>query len=151
MNPVPSVHTARRVTARAVARWLLLVAVAAGIFGMHALTAEDTGHGHGVLPVASSAATGHAGMNPDAAVFAPDPGGFQTVAGGAGHGGDTAIMAGCLLFLVVGAAALIAALLQALRGSARAAADRVAAAAITGVRGRGPPPRPRVALCVIRT
>lgn len=151
MNPVPSAHTARRVIARAVARWLLLVAVAAGVFGMHALTAEDTGHGHGVLPVASGPAADHAGMNPAAAaVSAFDPGGFQTVAGDAGHGGDTATMAGCLLFLVVGAAALIAALLRALRSSDRAAADR-AAAALTGVRRRAPPRRPRVALCVIRT
>jgi hypothetical protein len=43
---------------RSAARLLLLGAVLAGIFGMHALTAHDAGAGHGALPMTGPAAHG---------------------------------------------------------------------------------------------
>jgi hypothetical protein len=143
------------------ARWALLAAVLAGLFGMHVLTAEDGSSRHGGLPMIG--ASGHADMtgsavSPDepmpvvmdavgnlrgiAAVFAADLG---------SGGGDHGAMAGCILFLVVGGAALIFALLRHPRGGGIPGLGRLAGTAVTDVRRRGPPGRwPRFALCVIR-
>jgi len=139
------------------ARLMLLGAVLAGLFGMHVLTADDGSSRHGALPMIST--TGHADMTgpapspaaamsmalgslPGAAVLAVDPG-----SGGDGHGA----MAGCILFLVVGGAALILLLLRYRAGSGTAGLGRFAGIAVTDMRRRGPPDRwPRLALCVIR-
>ena len=115
------------------ARLALLVAVLAGLFGMHVLTAEDGSGRHGGLPMIST--SGHADMTVPApsadpmpvvmdavgslpgiaAVLSADPG-----AGGVDHGA----MAGCILFLVVGGAALIL-LILCWSGSAGAKGRRV--------------------------
>ena len=58
-------------------------------------------------------------------------------------------MAGCILFLAIGAAALIAALRRSVRNADSTGFGRVIAA-IAGFQRRGPPHRPRVALCVTR-
>jgi len=143
-----------------VRRWLLLGAVIAGIFGMHVLTAEDGTSRHGALPMISTAGhadmTGHdpqlasarplavdaaVGMAGVAAVTAADP----------GSGGDHGAMAGCILFLAVGAAALILVLLRLRGGPGLAGIGRFAGTAVSDMRRRGPPGRwPRFALCVIR-
>jgi len=135
----------------------LLGAVLAGLFGMHVLTADGGSGPHGALPMIGT--TGHADMTgpapspaaatsmdaldslPAAAVLAVDPG-----SGGDGHGA----MTGCILFLVVGGAALIL-LLRYRAGSGPAGLGRFVGIAVTDMRRRGPPGRwPRVALCVIR-
>lgn len=155
------------VALRLLIRGLLLASVLSGIFGMHVLTADDGGTGHGALPVISAA--GHDGMTePDAAtstatgaitasaentggapllvaaaaVLAPDPG------SGMGHGA----MTGCILFLAAGAAALLAALLRQRRITGSTGPGRFARTALTDLRRRGPPGRyrSRAALCVIR-
>ena len=140
------------------ARVTLLGAVLAGLFGMHVLTADGGSGQHGALPMIST--TGHADMTgpapspaaamsmvavgslPGAAVLAVEPG-----SGGDGHGA----MAGCILFLVVGGAALILLLLRYRAGSGTAGLGRFVGIAVTDMRRRGPPGRwPRLALCVIR-
>ena len=150
-RPARRLLTAARVT--------LLGAVLAGLFGMHVLTADGGSGHHGALPTIS--APGHADMTGPApspaatmsmvalggvsgvAVLAVDPG-----SGGDGHGA----MAGCILFLVVGGAALILLLLLRYRaGSGTAGLGRFVGIAVTDMRRRGPPGRwPRLALCVIR-
>lgn len=140
------------------ARVTLLGAVLAGLFGMHVLTADGGTGPHGALPMIST--TGHADMTghapspaaamsmvalgnlPGAAARAAVPG-----SGGDGHGP----MAGCILFLVVGGAALILLLLRYRAGSGTAGLGRFVGIAVTDMRRRGPPGRwPRLALCVIR-
>ena len=142
------------------ARLALLAAVLAGLFGMHVLTAEDGSSGHGALPMIST--SGHPSMTPahspadpmsvvmDAmstlpgttAVLSADPG-----AGGVGHGA----MAGCILFLVIGGAALILLLLRLRGGQWATGLGRFAGIAVSDMRRRGPPGGwPRLALCVIR-
>lgn len=152
-RPARRLLTAARVT--------LLVAVLAGLFGMHVLTADGGNGRHGALPMIGTAghdtmtdhdssptttrpmSTDALGSVPGAAVLAVDPG-----SGGEGHGA----MAGCILFLVVGGAALILLLLLRYRaGSGTAGLGRFVGIAVTILRRRGPPGRwPRLALCVIR-
>jgi len=112
---------------------MLLGAVLAGLFGMHVLTADGDNGRHGALPMIGTA--GHDTMTdhhssrttsppksmdalgglPGAAVLAVDPG-----SGGDGPGA----MAGCILFLVVGGAALILLLLRYRAGSGTAGLGR---------------------------
>ncbi len=123
-----------------VARWVLLVAVIAGVFGMHVLTAGD-GPGHGMLPMA--AASDHHGHE-----VMPSPPDQVSAAGAPASGHED--MTGCILFLVVGGAAL---LLLALARSAVANGTGTGPAAHRPFdpRRRGPPGgRPRIALSVIR-
>lgn len=140
------------------ARVTLLGAVLAGLFGMHVLTADGGSGRHAALPMIGT--TGHAdmtgpapsptaamsmdalGSRPDAAGLTVNPG-----SGGDGHGA----MAGCILFLVVGGAAMILLLLRYRAGSGTAGLGRFVGIAVTDMRRRGPPGRwPRLALCVIR-
>lgn len=66
-------------------------------------------------------------------------------------GGDHGAMAGCILFLVIGGAALIFALLRHRGGPWATGLGRLAGVALTDLRRRGPPGAwPRLALCVIR-
>jgi hypothetical protein len=60
-------------------------------------------------------------------------------------------MAGCILFLVVGGAALILLLLRLRGGHGTTGLGRFAGIAVSDMRRRGPPGGwPRLALCVIR-
>ncbi|GGM09742.1 hypothetical protein GCM10011594_32050 [Nakamurella endophytica] len=149
---------------------MLLLAVLAGLFGMHVLTAESSSGGHGALPTASGAgahsanqAGGHdsaadhavaaltgslvepAGMTraAGAAAEAPDPAGMPE-----GHGG----LSGCILFMVIGGALVLLVLLSGRAWPAASGAWSATWTARWQVRRRGPPgrDRPRVALCVIR-
>ena len=138
----------------------LLAAVLAGLFGMHVLTADGDNGRHGALPMIGTASHDtmtdhHASPTtsppmsmdalasvPGAAVLAVHPG-----PGGDGHGA----MAGCILFLVVGGAALILLLLRYRARSGTAGLGRFVGIAVTDMPRRGPPGRwPRLSLCVIR-
>lgn len=141
-------------TVKALVRGLLLAAVLAGIFGMHVLSAEDGSGGHGALPTVEpgvhSTMAGAENTHPptpmaalaESAAFLPDP----------GSGMDHGDMAGCILFLVAGTAALLLVLVRHRRSIASTDPVRRRATALTDLRRRGPPGRyrPRVALCVIR-
>ena len=136
---------------------MLLAAVLTGLFGMHVLTAEDSGSGgHGTLPMI--AASARDSMNgPDHATTADVPPAMDAASDAAvvlpaapGTDGDHGAMAGCILFLVVGGAALILAVLRHLGAPWSTGLGRLAGMALTDVR-RGPPVRwQRLALCVIR-
>jgi hypothetical protein len=143
------------------ARWTLLAAVLAGLFGMHVLTAEDGSSRHGALPMISK--SGHADMTgpaPSPAALMPVvmdalgslPGIAAVLTADPGSGGvDHGEMAGCILFLAVGGAALILLLLRHRDGQRTTGLGRFAGIAVTDMRRRGPPGRwPRLALCVIR-
>lgn len=157
------------------ARWVLLLAVLAGLFGMHVLTAESSSGGHGALPTAAGAgehSASHSGGHDSATDHAdpaltgslPEPAemamGTTWAAGAAaaeapdpggmpeGHGG----LSGCILFMVIGGALVLLVLLSARAWPAAFAAWSATWTAWGQVRRRGPPgrDRPRVALCVIR-
>jgi hypothetical protein len=130
---------------------VLLAAVLAGLFGMHVLTAEDSGHG--TLPmIATSAHDGTTG--PDRATTQDVPAAMDAAVvlpAAPGSGGDHGAMAGCILFLVIGGAALILALLRHRGAPWATGLGRLAGMALTDLRRRGPPGLwPRLALCVIR-
>jgi hypothetical protein len=160
MERVRHQQPSRGSTPGKVRRWLLLAAVIAGIFGMHVLTAEDGTSRHGALPMISTAGhaemTGHdpqlAGALPLAVDAAVGMAGVAVVtAADPGSGGDHGAMAGCILFLAVGAAALILVLLRLRGGPGLAGIGRLAGTSVSDMRRRGPPGRwPRLALCVIR-
>ena len=125
---------------------------------MHVLTAEDSGTGgHGALPMIATSA--HDGMTGPARAATRDvPATIDAAARGAvflpatpGTGGDHGEMAGCILFLVIGGAALILALLRHRGAPWATGLGRLAGIALTDLRRRGPPGAwPRLALCVIR-
>ena len=129
-------------------RWALLLAVIAGIFAMHVLTPGD-GPGHGSLPTAAGTHDGMTAEPMAEPVMAPE--GFVTAWAAPPPMSQHGDMAGCILFLVVGGAALILLLLRYRAGSGTAGLGRLAGIAVTDMRRRGPPDRwPRLALCVIR-
>ena len=126
---------------------MLLLAVIAGVFGMHVLTAGD-GPGHGLVPVPAMTDQ-HAAHDSSAIGAEADPTAAVTLAsspGPSGHGD----MAGCILFLIVGGAALLLVALARVtnqHGDGAATARRL----LLDVRRRGPPDGwPRLALGVIR-
>ena len=134
---------------------MLLAAVLAGVFGMHVLSAEDSGGGHGALPMIATSA--HDVMTGDDLAHRAAPaadarsGGVVVLRAAPGTGGDHGAMGGCILFLVVGGAALILALLRHRGAPWATGMGRLAGVALTDLRRRGPPGRwPRLALGVIR-
>jgi hypothetical protein len=156
-----AVSTPRRVPrqlAAVSARWLMVGLVIAGIVGMHVLSVQDPGEGHGMVMTPQSMesdwADGHGDLSagpmvmsgagaPGQATVAP-----SVAAGGNGMSGS---MVMCLLFLGAGAAALALLVLH-----MRRADGPVRHPSRTG-RGwgcllRGPPGAdpPRIALCVLR-
>lgn len=134
------------------ARWVLLLAVIAGVIGMHILTPGD-GPGHGMLPAAMA-------VDHHAAATGPEPPPVELsktelsktglsmteLPSGSAHGD----MAGCILFLVIGGAALL--LLALCRPLPDAHADAHRARGLRlDLRRSGPPVGwPRLALNVIR-
>ena len=146
------------------ARWMLLAAVLAGLFGMHVLTAEHGTSRHSMLPMANIAAHdvvgGHnatsvgampietTGAMPGSTPVGVD---VQAMPASPGPGVQHGAMAGCILFLVVGGAGLLLALLRRRHGAGSPGIGRLAGSAVSDMRRRGPPGRwPRLALCVIR-
>lgn len=156
----------------AVARGVLLAAVLAGLFAMHVLTGEDAGSGHGVMPKMGVASHGgSAGHDPSMAgtaavmgepvsdlsspvdaVWSPETAAAAVVGPvDPGPGTGHAAMVGCVLFLVLGGAALLLVLLRRRGPLAAAGPGRLTAAGVTDLRRRGPPLGwPRVCLSVIR-
>lgn len=155
----------------AVARGVVLAAVLTGLFAMHVLTGEGAGSGHGVMPMMGVASHGgSAGHDPSMAGTAAvmgepvsDPSSSvdavwsQEAAAAAvgpvdpGPGTGHAAMVGCVLFLVLGGAALSLVLLRHRGPLAAAGLGRLTAAGWTDLRRRGPPLGwPRVCLSVIR-
>ena len=151
---------APRLRARSVVlRWLLVSLVLTGIIAMHVLSQHDDAGGHHGSMIQDNAAAvsnlapphdGHdeadtaAPVSIAVAVAAP----MLTPAAPDNNGAD---MAACILFLVIGAGALLLALLTAVRRrfesfTARGVSGLVAAAP------RGPPliGPPRISLCVLR-
>lgn len=125
------------------ARWVLLVAVIAGVFGMHVLTAGD-GPGHGMVPVAMASEHHSPAVAAMAEPALPGPS-----IGGAPSGSGHPDMAGCILFLVGGAVLLLLALAR--LDTSNAESDGRAGRRPLDLRRRGPPGRwPRIALNVIR-
>jgi hypothetical protein len=131
-------------------RWVLLAGVISGILGMHVFTGGDMA-GHGPLPTGTAGMDGMAEHPVTAAAQAAfmSTGWLSEVPFGMSHDG----MAACILFLVVGGAALLLALLTGrnsrLPGSAAIAGGGTGSG---GVMRRGPPGPglPRLALCVYR-
>jgi hypothetical protein len=142
------------------ARWVLVGAVLSGVFAMHVLSAHQAGGGHGMVLDGQQLATGtsvteHGGtmtMSMPAAKSTPAEAEF-----GAGvlmptmPGGSMGSMATCILFLVVGAATVLLALLTS--GSARTSMlTQRLFAGLLDLSPRGPPGSgpPRISLCVLR-
>ena len=137
-------------------RWVLLLAVIAGVLGMQVLTAGD-GPGHDMLPTPAPAADhdGHLGMAQPAAESSlrsmPEPSLIEPLAAPQPSGFEHGDVAGCVLFLVIGGALLLLALALARAGGGRDDRDRRAAGLLLDLRRRGPPDGwPRVALGVLR-
>ena len=143
----------------------------AGLFGMHVLTAETAAGGHGDLPhtMSASSMAGHdpgvdAGLGEHSGATVPADSSATVIVqmvhviatgsspwqqpAGEGHGG----LGSCVLFLVVGGALTLLALLASRAFGGDAGVAPLAGAAVSLLRRRGPPGRyrPRVALCVIR-
>ncbi len=149
-NPAPGMpSTLRRVLFGGVpVRWVLLLAVLAGVFGLHVLTVE---HGdHGDLP-SSAILIGPSESGPTAQVDAMPPGGGTRAYGhdapalpaDTGHGGLT----GCVLFLAVAAAAAVL-LANALRRRGDPTPTR--GMLLAGGPQRPVPGVPRLVLCTLR-
>lgn len=123
-------------------RWVLLLAVIAGVFGMHVLTPGD-GPGHGMVPAAMPDDHHTAATVPEPAPSGPS---MAELPSGSVHGD----MAGCVLFLVVGGAALLLMALARLSPAAHDSEHRIHGLRLD-LRRRGPPDGwPRLALNVIR-
>lgn len=145
-------------------RGVLLVAVLAGLFGMHVLTGADAADGHGAIPMIGAADHGSAGHDPAMAAAAvmgqsassddaAAPSQTRPVVGSAdpGSGIGHGAMAGCILFLVLSGAALFLAQLRYRGMFAAAGLGRLTAARLVDLRRRGPPIGwPRISLSVIR-
>lgn len=141
-------------------RWLLVGLVMAGIVGMHVLSEQDSGAGHGMVmtpqSMAPGQADGHVELVAGTMVMADADahGGHATVAASvvAAAGGMSGSMAMCLLFLGAGAAALGLLLMLRLRRADRTKGHASTTAGGCGLFLRGPPggDPPRIALCVLR-
>lgn len=146
----------------ALLRWLMLIAVIGGIFGMHVLTGSEMTSEHGPLPkVGHSALAGTAAMQQPAEESLPaaagstqgsDGAAVAATTSGSGQGMSHDAMGACILFLVVGGAAAVAALLATRLKSRSGQTAATMASAVAGAMRRGPPGRcrPRIALCVYR-
>jgi len=127
---------------------MLLLAVIAGVFAMHALTAGD-GPGHGMPP--TPAIGHHAAADPSSSTNG-EPNPLVTATAMAmppmpAHQD----MAACILFLVVGGAAVVLAMLTRRRGSTQADDDELGGRVLPDPRRRGPPAsQSHLALSVIR-
>lgn len=161
--------TVRRAWGQTPARWVLIVSVLFGVFGMHVLGSHDmpaadgsmlaTGQGShagsraAALTVESgmpAAMNGPHGAHHLAATM--DPAGRRLIAESAGPAGGMAhsSMVGCILFLVGGAGLVLLALMLARHPNGRGGSAR--SGPLRDDRGRDPPApgQPRFSLCVLR-
>lgn len=161
--------TVRRAWGRTPARWLLIVSVLAGVFGMHVLGSHDMTAAGGLMLATGQGS--HAGSRAAALTVEPgmptvmngphgahhvvatkDPAGRRPVVESAGPAGGMAhsLMVGCILFLVGGAGLVLLTLMLARHPDGRGGSAR--SGSLRDDRGRGPPApgRPRFSLCVLR-
>lgn len=138
-------------------RWLLVSLVLTGVIAMHVLSQQDAVGGHHGSIVGEAAVAGAAvnelaahGGHDDADMGAAPAVGAPMVMPAVPGGGDPS-MAACILFLVIGAGALVLALLAALRRRIEPFTARGLASLMTSI-PRGPPHigPPRISLCVLR-
>lgn len=146
--PRPSVWSA-------VLRWLLVSLVLTGVIAMHVLTQHDAAGGHhgsiiGDPPAVTAVSVSHDGHSAVAEAAAPAPDGAAMLMPAAPSGGDLS-MAACILFLIIGAGAVLLAMLAALRRRVEQFAAGSSASLATSI-PRGPPHigPPRISLCVLR-
>jgi hypothetical protein len=144
-------------------RFILLALVAAGVIGMHVLSQQNTGTGHGMVmdaaPPAAALAQSASVIDHQAMDMTPSsaaPRVSPAVASSANlmapvHPGLPGAMAMCLLFLATGAAALTLTLL-AVQAGRRTADLTVRFSGIWGASRRGPPLSPVDPdfLCILR-
>lgn len=142
------------------ARWVLVGAVLSGVIAMHVLSAHQAGGGHGMVLdgqqlEARTSVIEHVGtmtMSMPAAESTPPAAEFSAAVLMPAMPGDSmGSMATCILFLVVGAATVLLALLTS--GSARTSMPRQSwFAGLLDLSPRGPPGSgpPRITLCVLR-
>lgn len=143
----------------ALLRWVLVSLLLTGVIAMHVLSQHDAGGGHHgsiIDEPAAAPADLHSGHHPADMTGAA----VADVAGAAVAGTPTlmpvdpgpvgVLMAGCILFLVIGAGALVLALLTAMRRRVSSSV-RHPNSAVTSV-SRSPPRigPPRISLCVLR-
>lgn len=144
---------------RAATHWALLLAVIAGILGMHILTSGNgAGAGHGAMSMPAASAHEMSAPEPTTqtatTATAPDagPSAWRTATAGAlppmsGHGEMTA----CVLFLAVGGALLMLSALARHAGPAGAGPGGSGGRLLGALRRRGPPIAPtHLSLQVIR-
>ena len=142
-------------------RWLLLALIAAGVIGMHVLSEQDTGTGHGMVMDATAVAQSASGtdhrpqsmeMMQSSTAYSGSPvAALYTDLTAPAHQDMSGAMAMCLLFLAAGAAA-IALLLLAVRLRRHPADLTTWLSGPWGVNRRGPPPLPVPphSLCILR-
>lgn len=135
-------------------RWLLVSLILTGVIAMHVLSQHDAAGGHhgsmlGDSP-AVTAADSHDGHGAGEMAPVVPVAGAAMVMPAAPSGGDLS-MAACILFLVIGAGAVLLAMLAALRRRVEPFTARSSASLVTSV-PRGPPHigPPRISLCVLR-
>lgn len=134
-------------------RWLLVSLILTGVIAMHVLSQHDAAGGHhgSIIEESAPSAAGMThGDHGQVESATPAAAGVPTVMPAA-PAGDGAEMAACILFLVIGAGAVLLSMLAALRRRIEPIAARAAASLATAV-PRGPPPigPPRISLCVLR-
>jgi len=142
-------------------RWVLVGTVLSGVIAMHVLGAHEAGGGHGMVIEGQQLAAGASVSEPGGTMTMSMPAAESTPAAAAElsavvlmpamPGGSMGAMATCVLFLVVGAATVLLALLAS--GSARTSISRQRwCAGLLDLSPRGPPGSglPRISLCVLR-
>ncbi|WP_353649038.1 hypothetical protein ABLG96_19855 [Nakamurella sp. A5-74] len=153
----PSTPAAPRPSVRsAVLRWLLVSLVLTGVIAMHVLSQHDAAGGHhgsmlGDSPAVSAVSDSHDGHGAVEMAAVMPVAGAAMVMPAAPSGGDLPMTA-CILFLVIGAgAAVLLAVLAAVRRRIEPFAARSSASLATSI-PRGPPliGPPRISLCVLR-
>ncbi len=152
----PSTPAAPRPSVRsAVLRWLLVSLVLIGVIAMHVLSQHEGAGGHhgsmlGDSPAVSAVSDSHDGHGAvEMAAVMPVAGAAMVMP--AAPSGGVLPMTACILFLVVGAGAVLLAPLAVLRRRIEPFAARSSASLATST-PRGPPHigPPRISLCVLR-
>lgn len=153
VTPTPLLPGPRLGVRGALLRWVLVSLVLTGVIAMHVLSQHDAAGGHHGAIIDQSAATAavdaHAGHG---AADTADPATAGTpMLMPVAPSGPSQSMAACILFLVIGAGAVLLALLAALRRRTGSSLARTAGSLLTVI-PRGPPyvGPPRISLCVLR-
>lgn len=153
MTPPPLLVEPRPAARIALLRWLLVTLVLTGVIAMHVLGQHDAVGGHHAAmagqPASTVAVDAHVGA--DGVTTAGLDTAGTPILMPAAPSQPSQSLATCILFLVVGAGAVMLALVAALRRRTGSLMVRSARSVLTVI-PRGPPPvgPPRVSLCVLR-